>query len=538
MTPPQARLFTRPMLAVALGAALFHIAPVWYAQATTPAGWTFSGNVTVSPDFMQYRVWQRQSQREGPVVTNAFTTEPNRRHLIVAHDWLVGRLAVATGASPEFASAYLGCAWAFLLAMLLYGIVAHFFPDAHQKWWVLGALMLGGGLGAHLKIIALTPGLRESWLVQRLIVEPLAAWPVFEDYRSHYLVKTLPDTHFAFLWLVTLGAVTAMYASLRRFTPARVSLAVLLSAAITLLHVYEGVTLMAVAAGIALCCRLRGHAARESLLLLALVSAAVLACYAVVGSLFRSSGLPMPPWRAVNILVAVLLIAYPVAWVIIAAGVREYWQRAGLAECVLLGWALGCTVVTLSGPFYPYPDRGTMTLPVPLMLIAGAIHFRRVPRVRWRAALLAIGLMGATPAWFVTRTLVVNRFHDDWPWAWTSPAHDEVIRVLAGRGRPGDILLAEQRDELWLAPHFPGRSYVGHFFLTLDYERKAAELERFLADSTTDRSAFLARTGTRFLFVPAERRPERFAGIGGLTPVVTGAPGWLFEFRAGSTGGT
>ena len=526
------------MLAVALSAALFHIAPVWYAQSTTPAGWTFSGNLTVSPDFMQYRVWQRQSQREGPVVTNAFTTEPNQPHLIVAHDWLIGQVARATGVTPEFVSAYMGCLWAMLLAMLLYGLVAHFFPIAHQKWWVLGALVLGGGLGAHLKVLALAPGLNEIYLIRRLVVEPLDAWPMFEDYRSHYLIKTLVDTHFAFLWLVTLGAVTAVYAALRRFTAGRVALAMFLSAAITLLHVYEGVTLMAIAAGIAVCCRARRQNAREAAILLALVAATVLACYAVVMVMFRNSGLPMPPWRAVNILLATLLIAYPVAWGLIAFGLRDYWRQAGLAECVLVGWALGCTFVTLSGPFYPYPDRGTMTLPVPLLLIAGGIFFRWRPRVNWPAALVAIVLMGGTPVWFVTRTIVINRFHDDRPWAWTRPAHHAIIQSLAERATPRDILLAEQGDELWLAPDFPGRSYVGHFFLTLDYQRKNGELQAFLSGTGEDRRTFLERTGARFVFVNMSRQPQQFESIAGLHPIATGSAGWLFEFRPDSSRGS
>lgn len=525
-------------LVVALGAALFHIAPTWYAQATTPPGWTFTGNVTVSPDEMQYRVWERQSQREGVIVSNAFTSEPSRPYLIVAHAWLVGRLALLLGQRPEFVSDYLGCVWAMGLAILLTALVTHFFPDSHQKWWVLAGIMLGGGLGAHLKILALTPGLRDNYLVNRLVTEPLATWPMFEDYRSHYVVKALADTPFAFLWLVSLGAMVAFYAALRRFSPGRVALTVLLFAAITLLHVYEGVTLVAAAAGIALCCRVRGLAVRSSAILLGLCSAAVLACYALLGALFRHSGLPMPPWRAVNILLSVLLIAYPVAWGLLAVGLRNYWRRAGLGECVLVGWALGCTVVTLSGPFYPYPDRGTMTLQVPLTLIAGGIYFAWRSRVHWRAAVVAVLLMGATPTWFITRTIVKNRFHPDWPWAWTDAAHENVIRTLRDRANSDDILLAEQTDELWLAPAFPGRSYVGHFFLTVDYESKVAALERFLSDTAMSaRRDFLDRSGARFIFVNAGRHPEQFAELAGLVPIVRNSAGWLFENQARATAG-
>ena len=54
--------------AVAVLAALLHLAPMWHAQAVTPPGWEFTGNTRLSPDFMQYRVWARDSQRTGRVL--------------------------------------------------------------------------------------------------------------------------------------------------------------------------------------------------------------------------------------------------------------------------------------------------------------------------------------------------------------------------------------------------------------------------------------------------------------------------------------
>src|SRR5688572_14725236 len=87
---------------VALIAALLHMAPFWHAQVSTRDGWTFTGNTTVSPDYMQYRVWERQAQREGPVVTNRFTTEPNAKHLPVFFYWGVGTLSRWLGVRPEF----------------------------------------------------------------------------------------------------------------------------------------------------------------------------------------------------------------------------------------------------------------------------------------------------------------------------------------------------------------------------------------------------------------------------------------------------
>ena len=71
--------------------------PFWHAQVSTPPGHEFTGNLTISPDYMQYRVWERLSVREGPIVSNTFTIEPNRRHLPVFYYWAIGHTARALG---------------------------------------------------------------------------------------------------------------------------------------------------------------------------------------------------------------------------------------------------------------------------------------------------------------------------------------------------------------------------------------------------------------------------------------------------------
>ncbi|MDQ6669384.1 MAG: hypothetical protein M3069_01230, partial [Chloroflexota bacterium] len=83
--PPESFLGRLPaaVFVVAALAGLLHIAPVWRAQTQVPAGWTFTGNLTISPDYMQYRVWERLSQLSGILVADTFTSEPNQPHLLV-----------------------------------------------------------------------------------------------------------------------------------------------------------------------------------------------------------------------------------------------------------------------------------------------------------------------------------------------------------------------------------------------------------------------------------------------------------------------
>ena len=53
------------LLGIAILVALLHMIPFWHAQAQTPPGYVFSGNLSNSPDLMQYRVLVKASHGIG-----------------------------------------------------------------------------------------------------------------------------------------------------------------------------------------------------------------------------------------------------------------------------------------------------------------------------------------------------------------------------------------------------------------------------------------------------------------------------------------
>lgn len=502
--------------------------PYWHAQSSAQGEWTFTGNVSSSPDYMQYRVWERQSQVEGPVISNRFTTEPNSRHLPVLFYWAIGKIASVLGARPEAVYAYSGMLLAAMLVVVLYGIVRSFLPvPAHHRWPFV-ALLFGGGLGGHIKILQALPGIGTTSLVTRLITRPTDEAPVFEEYRSHYVIRTFFDSHFLLLWLVCVLAVFALYLAVRHWSWQRGASAAAWFTVVTVLHVYEGVTLVAIAIGAALAlrhCAPEGANARRAAIW---TTAAVAVAYVALGLLFRSSGLPLPPWRAVNILALILFIAYPISYVLLAIGGRDYLQVGGVPARFVVGWAAACTLVTLSGPFFPYPDRGTMTLQVPLMIAAGAIYYARWQRLTLAGALVAVAVYGATPVWQLARSWHFSGFRTDAPFLMINAGHRQVLDAMRQPGDTGDVLLAEPRDLLWLAPEFHGRLYVGHFFLTVDYRAKNEALTRAL-QTPDSMPAFLHRTEATLLFVNGDRQPSRFAALAGLRPVTASSVGTLFR---------
>ncbi len=260
--------------------ALLHMAPYWRAQAQTPPGWTFTGNIMVSPDMMQYRVWMRQAQETGLLVSNRFTTEPNPPHLPVLLYFLVGKLAQLTGVAPDFVYAYAGAVFAFLLAVLVYVVVRQFLKAPYRAWWVFLAILVGGGLGGYLQLISEAPALSQNGFVYRLLVEPANAAPLLESYRGNYVFTALGDTHFLAFWLATTAAIYSLYHTIAKLTLWRLLLTVLLCLIVTLLHLYEGILLVSIMAGVMFVLWRRRLPLRSALITSAVTVFAIGACVA------------------------------------------------------------------------------------------------------------------------------------------------------------------------------------------------------------------------------------------------------------------
>ena len=82
-------------------------------------------------------------------------------------------------------------------------------------WAVFLALLLGGGLGAHLKILSSLAAFTQNAILDRMLVSPVRAHPLFEDHRGNYIFITLFDTHYLLNWLFACAAVVSLYLNLR-----------------------------------------------------------------------------------------------------------------------------------------------------------------------------------------------------------------------------------------------------------------------------------------------------------------------------------
>ena len=519
--------------ATAIIVSLVRLIPFWHAEIQTPAGWSFTGNIDGSGDMMQYRAWMRQAQETGPLVTNKFTPEPTDPFIPVVLYWVVGGLSKITGVSAEYVYTYLGSLFALALIVTLYWTLSLFLSNTRQVRWAFLAILVGGGLGAHFRVIAAAADRLDSTFFSAL-AQSVRTLPVLENDRGHYVVTTIFDTHFLYIWLIVTLAVLATYSVVRRPTVQGALLLVVADAVVTISHIYSGVNLVAVTAAVLFCVKGRspGGGARWALAITVLT-------VAVVGGvqllLYKSSTLPTPNWSTA-VYPHELFLAFPLAWILLVAGRRWFLREGGLRERFVAGWLLGCTVLALSAPVYPYAERATITLQIPLYFATIAIYFGLFGWQRWWVGVVAVTILCGTPAIMVHDLWVSTSFSDDKPYVFESTDHRAIIERLGQDARSTDVLLVEKSGrsrrhaDLWLAPEFPGRMYRSHFFLTARYSERVRKVEMFFAGTPGEQLRFLQHANIRFIFVDSATLEARLEQVPGIVLLTKNSAGALYRY--------
>jgi hypothetical protein len=519
------------LAAAALGA-LVHALPLVVASLSTPDGWSFTGIHQNNPDLMQYRQWFRQTQIDGPVITNVLTPEPNRPHLLVLFAWTVGTVASWLGVAPELVYSWGGLLLAVWFVVVLYRVVEATVPTTSHRPWIFAALF-GGGFGGHLKLLLRFEEIRALPGVRASFYEPLTEWLLFEDYRGHFVFTTFYDSHFLLHWGLACSAVLALLRQLQQPTAGRLALVAGLFALTTFVHVYTGVTLVAVALTVAFTCHVQQVTARDARVACGTAVAAAVAAVGIVALMLSRSGIPMSPWRAPIMLPSIVLLSYPLAFGFFLWGLPRLLHRPSVETCVLLGWAFGCLALTFAGPFYAYTDRGILSLQIPVTILGGLVYFWNRARPTWLAVAMAAAVMGVTPAWSIGRVSGTSSFNTTQPAKFQNDGHRRLIAASRRVATPDTLLLADEASLLWLAPEFPGRHYCGHFFLTVSYDEKQAEVDAFYRNPSPEaRMAFLRSRGISMLFVPSRFSPESFAALDALSAVESSDAGTLFSVNA------
>jgi hypothetical protein len=198
---------------------------------------------------------------------------------------------------------------------------------------------------------------------------------------------------------------------------------------------------------------------------------------------------------------------------------------------MVTGWAAGCLALALSWPLYPYPTRATLTLAIPLAILTAWSWSCSRRWITWLAAVASLAALCAGPAWEVRGWHYRTQFHADRPTYFLSGEHRAVIADLA-RASPEDVLLCDMVDAQWLGVEYPGRFFLGYWFLTVDVPAKEAAWRRFLGSSPREQAAFLDQTGARWVFVRGDVEGTHLAPVEDLRLVRATRHGSLYAKRA------
>jgi len=514
------RLVWGAVLVAALLTATIHMVPYWHASASVRPGWSFTGALRTSQDMMQYRAWLRHT-RDGPLVKNRLTTEPHRPYLVLPFQYVVGRLADLTGMRPETTYHIVGAGLAFGLTVLIFMMLRTFLGNPGHALTVLLMVMFGGGLTAHVRVLS-------RWI-------RVGPWQTiardigFEGQRTAWPVTTLTDTHFLFVWLIITAAVLAFHRAVREPRPRRLVLAALLFAVVTISHPYESALLGAICVGVCLALWLKRLPLRSALL----ATFWCLLATAVTGvgwlTLYLRSGLPVTNWTQDPIPPSILVLMYPIPVLVLGWGIGRYWKGADADRTFLLGWAFGSLGLVLSAPFFPYPVRGLVALQIPLYAMAGIIFYDHRNRLGVMGFLVVVLFVGLTPVRFLQDRWRASGFREDRPEVFVHDEQRHVIDVLAARARSNDVLLAAPTAVRWLGPEYPGRLYLAHWFMTVDYVGKLQAVNRFFDSDPAFMASFLEGENIRFVFSDEGPNP-RLEAVEGVQMLANTRFGTLYEW--------
>ena len=529
---------TAIFIAVCAVASVVHLAPYIVAKIATPEGWTFTGNTHGSPDDMVRRVWMRQSMETGIFVTNKFTEEPNPPHILVVEFWISGKIAQVTGTDPETVYEIGGSVLAAVLTWLVLLVVAQFGRSRIEKLWMFAIIAISGGVGAHMNLLKAATTVPGTRLLASLVERPLEVTRFLDSGRGTYYLNTILDTHFIVVWVMVLLSVMAAHATMRKSRNLSTWAAMLILFALTtLVSIYHGVTIIAVMAAVCLVFRIRGHDWRHWLKVL-VVGGCVVCLVAIWEVLkWKSAGLPLPEWGGKYIFFAVVVVGYPFVFLTAPMGGADFVKNADADDSFIAGWATGLLAIVLSSPFYRHPIRGTVTLAIPLAIIACRIYFRNRRQVSFGHAATAMVLMIGLPLQLAYGLKRDSEFRPDRTYIWINQHHKDVIGYLREHADESDLLLVDRRrapwqtDDRWLAPAFRGRMYSGNYFLTPNHSAKRGGVIQFYhqMDSLT-RATFLEQSKIRWVFAGPENDLPKLRNTPGLVLRLSFPEGSLLEY--------
>ncbi len=459
--------------AVATTAALLHALPFLRTRLSAPRpGFAWTPAPYVPKDWYQYLALIREAPRSGELLlANPFTTAPqDGRYALLLHQ-VLGWCHRATGIDPAWLLELSRAALIAVFALVAWRFLEGFFSSERTRTWAVTLCLLAGGLD-----FAVTWASR--WMPDaigatvRQDLWPAYGWTTYQALFNPFWI--------AGLVLVLVG----VRALLRPGGPGRRDVLV---AGATLLvlwftHVYSAIALVViVGASLAGEWIAGGSVGRERLAKVAIAVAVPLAVAAAVlrwqlgdevfrktsGGVLGAQAAPVFWYPATLAVVGAFALRGWSGWI----SARHPWRYA------IGGWVVGVALLHSSPVLNGYHFVPYLFLPVAIFAaepVASAFDRLRAGGTRGAAlgALLAIALFASTAACALR----------DWDQvaAAAIPADADALLESLARSAPGNVLCEASLGTL-VPAYGPHRVYVGHWFLTPEYEARKRSVDRALS---------------------------------------------------------
>ena len=502
---------TALVLAIAILVPLLAMIPTWHGYRVQRAPEKiFMGFRYMSDDHYSYASFASQSAEEGKLFTqNRFTTEPQQGRYLLLYMWLVGKISQLTG---------LGIAGSWELARLLAGVAfmlaawaftATLFEDTRKR--LLAYILVGfsGGIG---------------WLIYPFIAQMIKASPdgYLKDPLNFQWNWSTFGSMLTPLWVAPAAIllVCAYLIAGNRRTLRKV-LGIVLPPLIWFMHPYTGIAayltfglflLMPVFDSVWRLERIPWAGVQERMatvwpVLLSVVFVLAYILWARQDHVYAVSAQRVFVWTPTY-----SIFLYPFAYGLLLPlalyGIRWSGALPRYARDILLAWLFAATILSVNPFLAGVKFQYLVHLPLALFAAHGLLELRsRSPFVG--NMLEGVGALLIATLLFLNSGLVIVK---DFP----STASDNSIFLSASqisamrflKEQPsGNVLssVVSGNRIAWLAAK---NVYLGHWFLTIDRDRKLAEVQAFFGPqlSVEQKRAFLTAHQIRYVYYgPIER---------------------------------
>lgn len=493
---------------LALAVPLLSLLHTWQGHlAASPPDRVFMGFRYMAADHFQYAAFMRQAEQDGGLLmTNPFTSEPQRGVYVLMYFWILGVFAHLSGLALTTTWEAFRVLGGMLYILLFWALTAHYFDTRQRRVFATVLFCLAGGLDWIVVLLRVTvfPGIKPleypfdsfwnwstfgtmvfpNWICAASLIMVFSLALLKRPRGWQALTFALPPL----AWFMHHYTATALYLSLG-FLPL--------------------IPLLAAAARQE---RLPWARARANLRLVApaLLSSGVVALYlmwARSDAVFAQNAAATFQWTLRFPLWWYPLsygLLLPLAWFGIKAALRD--ER--LPGDLLLAWLLASFLLSVNplaaGVKYQY----LMFTPIVILAATGRYELedaspwvrRRLKSAPWMVAASLLLFLNA-PACLIKGFSAAG---DD---AENFRSADEVAAMQWLAGQPDGVVLSWDRSGRVL-PWLSGKPvYIAHWFMTLDLRRKASDVAAFFAPQAPAslKRDVLRRSGARYVyFGPSE----------------------------------